>query len=133
MHLSYDTPRHSTRQAAWQRPHDWAEIAPELGTYPEDILITKRTWGAFHDTGLDEKLHARGVTQLIIGGVATSMGVESTARAAHEHGYHVVLPTDVMLDPDQTSHEHSISRIFPKVGEITTSAEVLNALAKRHP
>lgn len=116
-------------QTAQQRPHDWAELAPDLGTYPDDIRITKRTWGAFHGTDLDEKLRARGVTQLVIGGVATSRGVESTARAAHEHGYHVVLPTDMMLDPDQTSHEHSIRHIFPRLSETTTTAEVLSALA----
>ena len=118
----------NARGAARQRPLDWAELAPDLGTHPDDILITKRTWGAFHGTGLDERLQARGVTQLVIGGVATSMGVESTARAAHEHGYHVVLPTDMMLDPDQTSHEHSIGHIFPRIGEITTTAELLKIL-----
>ncbi|MCI1748391.1 MAG: isochorismatase family protein [Acidipropionibacterium sp.] len=119
------------REAVRQRPDDWAELAPDLGTHPDDILITKRTWGAFHETGLDRKLRARGVTQLVIGGVATSRGVESTVRAAHEHGYHVVLPTDVMLDADETSHQHSISRIFPRIGETTTSAEILTALATR--
>lgn len=121
----------NARGAARQRPLDWAELAPDLGTHPDDILITKRTWGAFHGTGLDERLQARGVTQLVIGGVATSIGVESTARAAHEHGYHVVLPTDVMLDLDEMSHEHSISRVFPRIGETATSAEILTALATR--
>ncbi|MCI1672679.1 MAG: isochorismatase family protein [Bifidobacterium tibiigranuli] len=116
------------RQSARQRPRDWADLAPELGSHPDDILITKRTWGAFYDTGLDEKLRARGVAQLVIGGVATSRGVESTARAAHEHGYHVVLPIDMMLDSDQTSHEHSIGHIFPRIGEITTTAELLKIL-----
>ncbi len=57
------------------------------------------------------------------------MGVESTARAAPEHGYHVVLVTDTMLDPDQGSHDHSISHVFPKLGEITTTQEVLIALS----
>lgn len=118
-------------RGAARRPDDWADLAPDLGTHPDDILITKRTWGAFHETGLDGRLRARGVTQLVIGGVATSRGVESTARAAHEHGYHVVLPTDVMLDADETSHRHSISRIFPRIGETTTSAEILTALAAR--
>jgi nicotinamidase-related amidase len=116
------------RTAPRRRPDGWTEIAPDLGTHPDDILITKRTWGAFHGTGLDNELRDRGVTQVVIGGVATSMGVESTARAAHEHGYHVVLATDVMLDPDETSHHHSISRVFPRLGETTATADVLATL-----
>ncbi len=120
----------AARTAPRQRPDGWTEIAPDLGAHPDDILITKRTWGAFHQTGLDNALRERGVTQVVIGGVATSMGVESTARAAHEHGYHVVLATDVMLDPDQASHTHSISHVFPKLGETTTSTDILPALVR---
>lgn len=111
-----------------QRPDGWTDIASELGTHPDDILVTKQTWGAFHNTQLDSELRSRGVTQVIIGGVATSRGVESTARAAHEHGYHVVLATDVMLDPDETSHQHSTTRVFPKLGETTTAAALLATL-----
>jgi nicotinamidase-related amidase len=118
----------AARTAPRQRPDGWTEIAPELGPHPDDILISKTTWGAFHGTELDDALRAHGVTQVIIGGVATSMGVESTARSAHEHGYHVVLATDAMLDPDQTSHENSISRVFPKLGETTTTRDILTAL-----
>jgi len=85
--------------------------------------------GVAFTTPLDSQLKARGVTQVLIGGVATRMGVESTARAAPEHGYHVVLVTDTMLDPDQGSHDHSVSHVFPKLGEITTTQEVLIALS----
>ena len=65
-------------------------------------------------------------------GIATSIGVESTARAAHEHGYHVTLATDAMRDLDAVSHAHSIERIFPRLGETGTSAEILELLAKTH-
>lgn len=122
------TDAQAARTTPRQRPHGWTEIAPALGAHSNDILITKRTWGAFHDTHLDDELKARGVTQVIIGGVATSMGVESTARSAHEHGYHVVLLTDAMLDPDQASHDHSTTHVFPKLGETTTTREIITAL-----
>jgi nicotinamidase-related amidase len=118
----------AARTAPRQRPDGWTELAPDLGAHLDDILVTKRTWGAFHGTELDAALRARNVTQVFIGGVATSMGVESTARAAHEHGYHVVLVADAMLDPDQASHEHTITRVFPRLGEVTTTREVLAAL-----
>jgi nicotinamidase-related amidase len=118
----------AARTTPRQRPDGWTEIVPELGARPDDIFVTKRTWGAFHNTELDGALRARNVTQVFIGGVATSMGVESTARSAHEHGYHVVLVTDAMLDPDPASHKHSIISVFPRLGEIATTGEVLTML-----
>jgi len=107
---------------------DWADLVTDLGTGPDDVLITKRTWGAFHGTGLDQRLRALGVTQIVLTGVSTSAGVESTARAAHEHGYHVVLAADAMTDPDADAHRHSVERTFPRLGEVTTTPEILRLL-----
>jgi nicotinamidase-related amidase len=117
------------RQAGQTRPSNWADLVPELDARPDDILVTKRTWGAFHNTVLDARLREQGVTQVVLGGIATSIGVESTARAAHEHGYHVVLATDAMTDLDPEAHQYSVERIFPRLGETTTSAEVVARLA----
>jgi len=111
------------------RPADWAELLEELDRQPDDILVTKNTWGAFHGTDLAEALAARHVTQVVITGVATSIGVESTARSAHEHGLHVVLATDAMTDTNATAHEYSTSRIFPRLGETATTDEILAKLA----
>jgi len=108
------------------RPEGWTDLAPELGSDPHDILITKHRWGAFTGTDLDDQLRSRGVTQVVIGGVSTSIGVETTARSAYELGYHVVLAVDAMLDRDPTAHEHSITRIFPRLGE-TSSADAIQA------
>lgn len=68
------------------------------------------------------------MTQVVLAGIATSIGVESTARAAHEHGYNVVLVTDAMTDRDPDAHEHSIGKIFPRLGETATTSEVLTML-----
>ncbi|MFJ9630612.1 isochorismatase family protein [Streptomyces sp. NPDC101175] len=114
------------------RPQGWDVVVDELSGHPGDIRVTKRNWGAFHGTDLDVQLRRRGVTQIVLTGVATSIGVESTARAAHEHGYHVTLATDAMADLDAVSHAHSIERIFPRLGETGTSAEILELLAKTH-
>jgi nicotinamidase-related amidase len=65
-------------------------------------------------------------------GVATSFGVESTARSAHEHGYHVVLATDAMTDRDPAAHQNSIERIFPRLGETATTAEIIDMLEQSH-
>ncbi len=120
-----------TSRARRERPNGWTKILPELGSEPDDILITKQRWGAFSDTSLDKQLRSRGVTLVVICGVATSIGVESTARSAHELGYHVVLATDAMFDSSTESHLNSISRIFPRLGETATTHSVLDTLAQR--
>jgi nicotinamidase-related amidase len=114
--------------AAGALPAGWADIIDELDRQPGDHLVTKRRRSAFHDTGLDTLLRDLGVTQVVLAGVSTSSGVESTARSAHDHGYHVVLATDAMADPDPDSHRHSLERVFPKLGETTTSAELIGFL-----
>ncbi|MEW2451835.1 hydrolase [Streptomyces parvulus] len=116
--------------AGGTRPEGWDVVVDELSGHPGDIRITKRNWGAFHGTGLDVQLRRRGVTQIVLTGIATSIGVESTARAAHEHGYHVTLATDAMTDMDADAHRNSVERIFPRLGETGTTAEILELLAK---
>ena len=111
-------------------PAGWADIIDELERQPGDHLITKRRRSAFHDTGLDTRLRDLGVSQVVLAGVATSSGVESTARSAHDHGYHVVLATDAMADHDPDSHRHSVERVFPKLGETATSAEIIDFLGR---
>src|SRR3569623_2469287 len=93
-------------------PEDYAEIVPELGEQPQDHRVTKRTWGAFTNTDLHAYLQKKGITQVVIGGVASSIGVESTARVAHELGYNVTLVVDAMTDMNADAHYHSVPRIF---------------------
>jgi MFS family permease/nicotinamidase-related amidase len=107
-------------------PADWADLIDELDVQPTDHLITKRRRSAFHDTGLDTLLRDLGVTQIVLAGISTSAGVESTARSGSDYGYHVVLATDAMSDPDIDSHRHSIERVFPRIGETATTAEVID-------
>jgi nicotinamidase-related amidase len=112
-------------------PPGWAELAPELDHQPTDITVTKQRWGAFTGTSLDAELRARRVTQIVLTGVSTSIGVESTARSAHELGYNVALVTDAMTDRDPDSHRHSVEKIFPRLGETTTTDELLRVLESR--
>ncbi|HEY0217652.1 MAG TPA: isochorismatase family protein [Cellulomonas sp.] len=110
-------------------PDGWADLVEELDAQPGDHRVTKQTWGAFHRTGLDDHLRSLGVTQVLVTGVSTSAGVESTAREASAHGYHVVLVTDAMTDRSAEAHDHSVTHVFPRLGETATTAEVLAALA----
>lgn len=112
-------------------PADWAELVPELHRQPGDHLVTKRTWGAFSHTDLEAWLRSRAVTQVVLAGVSTSVGVESTARHAHELGFNVTLATDAMTDMSIDSHNHSLTRIFPRLGETGSSAQIIDLLDRR--
>jgi nicotinamidase-related amidase len=111
------------------RPDGWDILIPELGRQPSDHLVTKHTRGAFTGTDLEEYLRAEGVTQVVIVGVATGSGVESTARHAHELGFNVTLATDAMTDMNADIHDNSVLRIFPGLGETGTTDEILALLA----
>jgi nicotinamidase-related amidase len=112
-------------------PAGWTDLVPELNQQSTDHTVTKQTWGAFSNTGLNEHLKKLGVTQVVIAGVATSIGVESTARQAHEYGYHVTLAIDAMTDMNADAHVNSTTRIFPRLGETGTTQEVVALLGKR--
>jgi len=111
------------------RPDGWDILIAELNHQPTDHLVTKRTRGAFTGTDLEQYLKAEGVTQVVITGVATGSGVESTARHAHELGFNVTLAVDAMTDMSAEVHDNSVQRIFPGIGETGTTAEILELLA----
>ncbi|WP_080757583.1 cysteine hydrolase [Burkholderia gladioli] len=112
-------------------PPDWSDLLPELNQQPQDHLVSKRTWGAFTDTGLDDYLRSAGMTQVVVCGVATSIGVESTARQAHELGFNVTLAVDAMTDLSAEAHANSVERIFPRLGETGTTQAILDLLSTR--
>lgn len=107
---------------------DSAQLVPALRPDDRAVVVTKRQWGAFYGTDLDLQLRRRGITTVVLGGIATTQGVESTARAAHEHGYHVVLVEDAMSGLAAEDHRFSVTRVFPRLGRVTTTDAVLAAL-----
>jgi nicotinamidase-related amidase len=109
-------------------PPGWTELMPELGEQASDHLVTKQRWGAFLGTGLDDYLRLRGVTQIVLTGVATSIGVESTARSAYDLGYNVTLVTDAMTDLDADAHRYSVEKIFPRLGETALTDDIMQLL-----
>ncbi|WP_026791217.1 isochorismatase family protein [Pleomorphomonas oryzae] len=120
--------RTDKKPAGGERPADWAELLPELGHAPDDVRISKKTWGAFTGTDLDKRLHDLGVTGVVVCGISTSRGVESTARFAHELGYNVALPVDAMADSNLEAHRRSIELIFPWIAETGTTDELIALL-----
>ncbi len=113
------------------RPDGWTDLIPALNQQPGDIVVTKQTWGAFASTDLEAELKARGVTQVVIAGVATGTGVEATARQAYEAGFNVTLALDAMTDTRPEAHDYSIKNIFPRLGETGTSQAIIDLLTTK--
>jgi len=111
-------------------PDDWFTLAPALEAAPDDIQILKRQWNAFFGTELDLQLRRRGVDTIILGGISTNLGVESTARAAWETGYHTLLAEDACSAVHGAeAHRFSIETIMPRISRVRTTREILGALA----
>jgi nicotinamidase-related amidase len=106
-------------------------MCPELRLGESDIVITKRGWNAFYGTELDLQLRRRGITGIVLGGISTSVGVESAARAATERNYQLTIVTDAVTDSDLGAHTNSLNMIFPKIAELATTDEVIAALDAR--
>jgi len=104
-------------------PPEWSDFVEGL-VEPSDIIITKRQWGAFYGTDLDLQLRRRGVRTIVLGGVATNFGVESTARQAFEHGYEVVIAEDLTASLTRELHEFSVREILPRLGFISSASEI---------
>lgn len=100
---------------------------------PGDHRVTKKQWGAFYGTDLDLQLRRRGIRTLVLCGISTCFGVESTARDAYERGYEQVFVEDAMASRSAAEHEHTVTRIFPRMGRVRVTAEVLAALAALSP
>ena len=91
---------------------------------PTDILVTKHQWGAFYGTDLDVQMRRRGIKTIVLGGIATNMGVESTARQAHEHGYDVVIAEDACTSLTAEMHAFSFNMIFPLLSRVVQAADL---------
>jgi len=115
-------------RAAGSLPPDWSELIPELNRQPNDIVILKRQWGAFYGTDLELQLRRRGLSTIILCGIATAIGVESTARDAYERGFEQLFAEDAMTGISAESHANSVTSIFPRMGRVRSTAEIVAAL-----
>ena len=107
---------------------DWSDLIPELDRQPADIVIFKRQWGAFYGTDLDLQLRRRGLAAIVLCGIATEIGVESTARDAYERGYELVFASDAMTGVHAESHANSLEHIYPRMGRVRTTDAIVAAL-----
>jgi nicotinamidase-related amidase len=116
--------------ASGPRSPDFSELCEEIGSGPTDIVITKRQWDAFYGTELDLQLRRRKITGIVLAGISTSIGVESTARHARELAYEIAIARDAVTDMNRDAHENSLQRIFPRLGQVDTTDAIVRAVEK---
>lgn len=104
------------------------DIVEPLTPQPGDVTITKETWNAFFNTPLHDELQQRGITGIVLCGISTSVGIEGTGRSANEFGYNVSFATDAMTDNALDAHNYSLKYIFPRIGELGTTDEIITRL-----
>jgi nicotinamidase-related amidase len=113
---------------AMPRQPDWADFIDEIKPQNSDIVITKRQWGAFYGTELDLQLRRRGIGTIVLCGIATNIGVETTAREAYQYGYNQVFAVDAMAASSKEEHDNTAKFIFPRIGLIRTTEQVMGML-----
>ena len=127
--MVFQNPIGQTLEKGEMKLTGFTEFIPETDVKPEeDILITKKTWNAFFETPLQDELVIRNITQLVLCGISTSIGVEGTARAASELGYNIAFAVDAMTDTVLEAHNNSILNIFPRLGELGPTGDIIKLL-----
>ncbi|MCA1295180.1 hydrolase [Paenibacillus sp. alder61] len=111
-----------------QYPEGWDRILPELAGVKNAHVVTKRQWGAFYGTDLDLQLRRRGIDTIVLCGISTSIGVDTTAREAFQHGYQQIFAEDAMTASTREEHDYVCKHIFPRIGKIRTTDEIVSAL-----
>ncbi|GAA3400260.1 isochorismatase family protein [Paenibacillus hodogayensis] len=106
----------------------WDEIVPEMNVSESDHIVTKKQWGAFYGTDLDLQLRRRGIDTIVLCGIASGIGVDTTAREAFMHGYQVIFAIDAMTGFTQAEHDHVRDTIFPRIGRVRTTETILEAI-----
>jgi nicotinamidase-related amidase len=109
-------------------PADWADFVPQLAEAQSDIIIDKKQWGAFYGTDLDLQLRRRKLDTIVLCGIATDYGVESTARFAYEYGYQQIFAEDAMASMTDEQHNTAVNFVFKRMGRVRKTNEILTAL-----
>jgi nicotinamidase-related amidase len=127
--VSFSADRADVLRPPVDQPTNFAALPPGWDEFPAppdaaDLIITKRQWGAFYGTELDLQLRRRNVRCIVLGGIATHIGVESTARSAAEHGYELVIPEDLCSSPSAETHAFSFKHVFPRIARVSTSGDI---------
>jgi nicotinamidase-related amidase len=114
-------------------PPQASDLVAECNVQASDVIVTKRQWGAFYGTDLEQQLRRRGIRTIALTGIATNFGVESTARAAFDQGYELIFIEDAMSGLTGDMHTFSVEQAFPRMGFVRSTEEFVGALAEVGP
>lgn len=121
-------PKTDLKAAGMKYPEGWDNLVPEIADTKNAHIVTKRQWGAFYGTDLDLQLRRRGIDTIILGGVSTNIGVDTTAREAYQHGYNQIFAEDAMTAITKEEHDYVCKYIFPRIGKIRSTKEIVSSL-----
>ena len=121
-------PKTDLKATGMKYSEGWDNLVPEISTTKNAHIVTKRQWGAFYGTDLDLQLRRRGIDTIVLGGVSTNIGVDTTAREAYQHGYHQIFVEDAMTALTKDEHDYVCKYIFPRIGKIRTTKEIVSSL-----
>lgn len=121
-------PRTDVEMPAMKLPEGFDQLVPEMARFENALVLTKRQWGAFYGTELDLQLRRRGIDTIVLCGISTSIGVDTTAREAYQHGYHQVFVEEAMAASSADEHHYVVRTLFPRIGKVRTADEVIAAL-----
>ena len=121
-------PKTDLKATGMKYSEGWDNLVPEISTTKNAHIVTKRQWGAFYGTDLDLQLRRRGIDTIVLGGVSTNIGVDTTAREAYQHGYHQIFAEDAMTALTKEEHDYVSKYMFPRMGKIRTTKEIVSSL-----
>lgn len=111
-------------------PPDWSELTPEIAALPAAVSVTKRHWSAFYGTELDLQFRRRRIGTVVIGGIATNFGVESTARDAWQHGYDVIVAEDASTSVGADLHAFTVTSTLPRVARVRSVSQIMASVTR---
>ena len=126
--MPHPSPKTDAGFSVFQAGPGAKELAPALGPEPGDVIVDKYNWGAFHGTNLDAHLRRRGIQTLLMTGLVTNIGVDTTMREAQAHGYDQVLVSDAVAAMSLEEHDHMLKYVAPRLSRVRTTGEVLAAI-----
>ncbi|MBN7573860.1 hydrolase [Clostridium sp. 2-1] len=121
-------PKTDLKATGMKYPEGWDNLVPEIAGTKNAHIVTKRQWGAFYGTDLDLQLRRRGIDTIILGGISTNIGVDTTAREAYQNGYNQIFVEDAMTAVTKEEHDYVCKYIFPRIGKLRSTKEIVSSL-----
>ena len=114
---------HGAIEGSWEQ-----KVIDEIAPRPEDYIIPKYRWSTFHQTYFDLALRSRGIDTLIISGGAVDVGVASTAYAARDLDYSLIIVRDACSNSHEDSMAAFMNTVFPRMARVRTTDQVLKMI-----